>query len=380
MRATKETAAARSTLQVRKTLADKVVDDLTRIIRKAPFKPGDLIPAERELAGRFGVSRFTVRAGLDRLVGSGLIECRPKIGYVVTARASSRGLGVSVGLIYRDLSSGGMAASKSVPAIEQCLAATGRTLMISSSGLETGREDACIRRFGAAGVCALIVEPAVTGDRSVELESWIRRGRPVVLEGHPGNWRVSSELAGRCDQVDVDNRGGVRTALEHLVELGHDRIAYVSSGPSEGSERFAAFQEFIRGRRLPERPEWTVTGVAHWREGGREAFHKFRATGLMPTAVFCTEDDTALGVIDAARAAGLKYPEDLSVIGFGNESKDGPGALAELTTLDSSREELARELVRLLEAQASGVPRSPEKVRLPMRLIQRRSCMAPMTR
>lgn len=104
---------------------------------------------------------------------------------------------------------------------------------------------------------------------------------------------------------------------------------------------------------------------------------KMKASGPLPTAVICASDDTALGFIQAARDAGLRCPEDVSVIGFDNESADGPSPLADLTTLDFSREALAHELVRLIEAQATGATRRPEKVRLPMILLKRRSCAAP---
>jgi DNA-binding LacI/PurR family transcriptional regulator len=95
--------------------------------------------------------------------------------------------------------------------------------------------------------------------------------------------------------------------------------------------------------------------------------------GSLPTAVFCTSDDVALGFIEAARAAGVSCPEDISVIGFGNESVRGAGALHELTTIDFSRELDVAQTLRMLEEQISGQRTTPERRRVPVHLVVRSS-------
>jgi GntR family transcriptional regulator, arabinose operon transcriptional repressor len=321
----------------------------------------------------------TVRSALARLVRDGLVNCVPGMGYVVSGQLAAPVEARPVGIIYADFGGRSLAASRSVGAIEAELARRGRALLVGASGLSAEGEDGCVRRFRAAGAGALVVAPATSGARSAELEKWIRRGLSVVLEGHPGRWLVPEALAARCDQVDIDNRGGVRQAMEYLWSLGHRRFAFVSASPAEGSERCAAFAEFIRERGLPKRPKWLLTGLggADAREAGREGWRRLAAAGEPPTAVLCPNDDTALGVIEAARAAGVGCPEELSVTGFDNESVDGPAALRELTTVDFAREELARQVVRLLEAQAAGgQARRPEVVRIPAQLVVRKSCAA----
>jgi len=362
-----------------RSLTDSLAASLARAIAGGEAAPGGLLPPERALAARHRVGRVTVRSALARLVRDGLVNCVPGMGYVVSGQSAAPAETRPVGIVYADFGGRSLAASRSVGAIEAALAKRGRALLVGASGLSGEGEDACIRRFRAAGAGALIVAPATSGARSAELEKWIRKGLPVVLEGHPGRWLLAEALAARCDQVDIDNRGGVRGALEYLWSLGHRRIAFVSTSPAEGSERCAAFAEFLRERGLPKRPKWVLTGLggADPREAGREGWRRLAELGEPPTAILCPNDDIALGVIEAARAAGLRCPEELSVTGFDNESVDGPAALGELTTVDFPREELAREVVRLLDAQlAGGRGRRPEQVRIPARLVVRKSCAA----
>jgi GntR family transcriptional regulator of arabinose operon len=360
------------------TLAEALAADIAAAVARGAARVGELVPPERELAARHGVARATVRGALSRLVRDGLLECVPGVGYRVTGRRTRPADRRPVGLVYGDIGGRSLAASRSVAAIEAELAARGRALLVGASGLTGEGEDGCIRRFRWAGAGALVVVPATGGARSAELEAWIRRALPAVLEGHPGRWLLPDSLAARCDQVDVDNRGGLRQALEYLWGLGHRGFAFASPGPAEGSERLAAFAEFLRERGLPAGPERVLTGLAgsDARESGREGFRRLAAARRLPTAVVCPNDDIALGVIEAAREAGRRVPEDLSVVGFDNESVDGPAALAELTTVDFSRELLGQELVRLLEARFSGQRRRPERVRLPAQLVVRRSCAA----
>lgn len=360
-----------------KSLAEALAGRLAAAIERGAVEVGELLPPERELAVRHRLGRVTVRTALGRLVRTGLIESRPGVGHMVVRREARAEDAGPVGLIYCDLHDLGASASKSVAAIEASLAKAGRALLISSSGLNAGREDDCIRRFRAAGASALVIVPATEGARSRELEKWIRRGRPAVLEGHPGRWLLPDELAARCDQVDVDNRGGLRLAAEHLAGLGHRRLGFISPMPASGSERHAAFKEIVNELGLEAREEWIAPGLESGRAGGRAAFERLAAGEELPTAVVAANDDTALGFIDAARGAGLDCPGDVSVTGFDNESAEGPGALAGLTTVDFSREELAREVVRLLTARSSGGRRKPEKVSLPARLLVRKSCAAP---
>jgi DNA-binding LacI/PurR family transcriptional regulator len=201
----------------------------------------------------------------------------------------------------------------------------------------------------------------------------------VVLEGHPGNWVLPDDLAERCDQQDADNRGGMRKALQYLYDLGHRRLAYVSSIPRRHSERFAGFRDCAR--ELDLQGVRMITSVRDGHEGGHRGFRTlFAGEGaLRPTGVVCAgSDNIALGLMAAAAEAGLDCPRDLSVISFtDNRIVDDPRAATGLSSLCTTVEDSVGVLVGLLEEQLSGARREPRRLRLPVKLVERGSCAPP---
>ena len=359
-------------------LSDGLASGLTAAVLDGTLGPGALLPPERVLAARHGIARVTVRTALAKMVRMGLLERCPRVGYRVAAQLPDDGQAGPVGVIRDDASEHGRNPSRSIGVIERRLGESGRALLIGSSVLHDDAEDHCIRRFKAANVAGLIVTPAVRGVRSAELEAWIRAGRPTVLEGHPGRWLLPQDLAERCDQVDIDNAGAIRTAVEYLCGLGHRRVAYCTSGDGVKSERLAAFEACVREQGFPRPAEGVLTGLADGRSGGAEAFGRLFSGGrrASPTAVITSgSDELALGLIAAARAAGRRVPADLSVISFGdNRLIDDPRGLAQLTALEFSQEDMATAIMQSLADQMAGARHAPRRVRIAVDLVRRGSC------
>ncbi|HOX05335.1 MAG TPA: GntR family transcriptional regulator [Planctomycetota bacterium] len=361
-------------------MLDSMAEALAAAIEAGGAKPGDLLPPERTLAARHRIGRITVRSALRKLVAEGVLECCPRVGYRVVSFRRETARGRPVGLIRQDVSNNGRAPSRSIGVIENLLARSGRGLLICSSRLDGTQESDCIRRCRGAGAAGLIVTPATGGVASLELAAWIRAKLPVVLEGHPGRWLLPDDLAERCDQVDIDNRGAILKAVEYLRGQGHVRLSFFTSGQRQGSERATAFEEAL-GVGGCSGQEWILTGLADGRSGGEEALMQMLAApeGERPTAAICSgSDEIALGLIAAARTAGLRCPGDLSVISFGdNRLVEDPAGLAELSALEFKQEDMAGTLVGLLLEQMAGARRAPRRERLPVELVVRASCGRP---
>lgn len=142
--------------------------------------------------------------------------------------------------------------------------------------------------------------------------------------------------------VRIDYEQGIREAVTHLLELGHQKIGYIS-GPLDlksAKIRRSAFLKYLKKRGIIERKEYVVTGD-YKVSGGKEAMTKLLQLKERPTAVLASNDLTAIGALQALRIHGLHVPEDISLIGFDNisiaESTDPP-----LTTVDVSRERVAQ--------------------------------------
>jgi DNA-binding LacI/PurR family transcriptional regulator len=213
------------------------------------------------------------------------------------------------------------------------------------------------------------------------------RGGPLVFVDGP---------SGGFDEVGIDDHGGARMAAEHLLGLGHRRLAVVSlpMGPDEADDirglvprgrQDRARYQVVRSRLRGYRAAAEAAGLA-WRDvpvmsGGREpspfasgghALELLLQRARPPTGILAMSDELARGVLAAAAAAGLDVPGNLSVVGFDNVPGTGPATPA-LTTIDQPHELKGRTAVQLL------LEPSPTRRRrlLPIELIVRQSTGPP---
>jgi DNA-binding LacI/PurR family transcriptional regulator len=157
-----------------------------------------------------------------------------------------------------------------------------------------------------------------------------------------------NEQSGRYTfTVTVDNCHGGRLATGHLVQLGHRCIGYVT-GPADHSsdlDRLAGYrQALIEGGIEPD-PALVIPGNGR-PDGGERALGPMLSLDKPPTAVFCYNDMTAIGLVHAARRAGLSIPQNLAVVGFDDilfaSYLDPP-----LTTVAQPKVEMGRQAMRM---------------------------------
>lgn len=187
---------------------------------------------------------------------------------------------------------------------------------------------------------------------------------------------IGGSSAGSGMTFNIDNRGGVRQALEHLVSLGHRRIAHISGmqHQTDGIERLAAFREFMAEAEFPLPDEYLVSGNFHI-EPGADAATQLLRLAEPPTAIFCANDGTAFGVIQAAHALGLSVPGDLSVVGF-DDHYLSPVFRPPLTTVRQPLDAMGAAAVRALVDAANGKP-GPKNHLFPAELVIRSTTQSP---
>ena len=173
--------------------------------------------------------------------------------------------------------------------------------------------------------------------------------------------------------VLVDDLEVGRMATDHLLELGHRRIAHIR-GPeiSPASLRYRGYLNALRARGIRVQRRWIVRGGFDI-QSGREAMNSLLALKPRPTAVFAGNDPMAIGAVYACRDAGLCVPRDLSIVGAGNiEGAHHPNPF--LTTIDWPRVDLGRAAgALLLSAIKSPTDRTAEVKVFPPRLLIRQS-------
>ncbi|ROR80531.1 transcriptional regulator, LacI family [Plantibacter flavus] len=207
----------------------------------------------------------------------------------------------------------------------------------------------------------------LAGSTSEEELARLSRHVPIVVMAGP---RRGDDL----DHVSVSNAEGMRTLTAHLIDdLGARELEYVagSLGSPDDAERWSGFRAALADRSLEAPEEPTLRGD-FTREGGRRVGRElFRRDGL-PRAVVCANDQMALGVIDAARIAGVAVPEELIVTGFDGIDA-GRLSAPRLTTVRQPMETLGRVSVQAL-ARRLAEPKLPAmSVRLPVEVVLRES-------
>jgi DNA-binding LacI/PurR family transcriptional regulator len=149
------------------------------------------------------------------------------------------------------------------------------------------------------------------------------------------------------DFVGADNRAGARLAIDHLIELGHRRIGHIRGLPIfTGNERAEGYAEALVAHGIPVDPDLTESGD-YSREGASAAIKKLLARAPDLTAVFCSSDLMAYGVLDAVGSLGQRVPETLSVVGFDDMAFSSLGPIG-LTSIAYDSFNLATLAVRRL--------------------------------
>ena len=184
--------------------------------------------------------------------------------------------------------------------------------------------------------------------------------------------------------VDADNRSGGRLATDHLLELGHRRIAMIltaeNASPSSAGkpekhmwsalERQYGYWESLRAWGLEPDPELTAT-ISDDPVGSRLAIRRLLLR-QNPTAVFGCNDGAAYRTVEVCRELGIRVPGDLSVIGF-DDIANAASFNPPLTTIRQPISGIGSNAVEMLCAQIEGRAEKTEHRTLPVELIQRRS-------
>jgi LacI family transcriptional regulator len=219
-----------------------------------------------------------------------------------------------------------------VQAFEGMAVDRGYEILLVSTVHDPTRMDVSVRRMTERRVEGVAV--MTFGMEELLLEDPVFKNVPLVfVDVGPDRPRVSN--------IRVDYQNGIRQAVQHLAALRHERIAFISGPLSLKSavSRRRAFEQAIREIHLTAHESLIIEGD-HTLEGGAQAMQSLIGNHQRPTAVLCSNDMTALGVMRTCYEKSLSIPKDLSVIGF-DDIKFAQFVLPPLTTIRMSQTELA---------------------------------------
>jgi LacI family transcriptional regulator len=291
------------------------------------------------------------------------LDYRPNI----LARSLRRGETKTIGLVVPDNSNPFFA--EMARTVEDLGFAAGYSVILCNSDDNLAKEAAYIEVLIAKQVDGVLF--IASGSSQEHLSELRHAGVPYVV--------VDREVDGSlADVVLVNNELGGYTATQHLIALDHRRIACIA-GPSQltpSADRVLGYRHALADFQIPQDEALVVSGDFRAR-GGEAALHQLLTLHPPPTAIFACNDLMAIGVLRAARNAGLRVPGDLSVVGF----DDIPLATAvspALTTVAQPITELAEHSVKLLVArmQNRNDELQTQRIVLDPYLVVRDSCGA----
>jgi LacI family transcriptional regulator len=208
-------------------------------------------------------------------------------------------------------------------------------------------------------------------ESSAELAALQATGYPFVV----ADPRVP--LAEGIPAVSAAHRAGAKAATDHLLALGHRRIAHISGprGWAATEERIEGYQAALAAAGVLPSSEFLAEGDFEMR-GGHVAARRLLELADPPTAVFASNDNMAVGVLRAARERGLSVPEELSVVGF-DDAEAAQIVTPTLTTVRQPLAELGRTAVSLLMRLVERQRVEALRVELATRLVVRDSTAPP---
>jgi len=242
-----------------------------------------------------------------------------------------------------------------VQTIESAAYEQGYTVILASSNDMPEREIEAVQMLQSRRVDGVIVTSSRVG--SLYQGHLDRLRVPVVLINS-----LVHHAGGSTYSISVDNHHGGYLATNHLLEKGHRRIAYISApvDRSDNAERQRGYRDALAEAGIEATPSLIVQGTGR-AGGGQRALPMLLSLDSVPSAVFCYNDITAIGLMSAAQDAGLSVPGDLAVVGF-DDIAFARLAHPSLTTIAQPVDKLGRGAIEMVLTRLSDDGRSEETV------------------
>src|SRR6202451_358735 len=305
----------------------------------------------REIAKRAKVSTATVSRTINRVptvdpaLAKRVMKVVEDMGYYpnTAARALVSGKSRIFGLIVSEITNPFF--PEIVQAFEDIAVQNHYEILLTSTVHDPKRMELAVRRMIERRVDGVAI--LTFGMEDALIEDLRFRKVPLVFVD------VGPHLAA-VTNIRVNYQQGIREAVKHLAKLGHKRIAFVA-GPTNlksAMARRTAFEESMQENGLTVEPELIVTGD-HKVEGGVAALAQLAGLPKRPTAILCSNDMTAVGVMREAYDRGITIPRELSVIGF-DDIRLAEFTTPPLTTVRMSQKQLAEYAFQALHGEVEG--------------------------
>lgn len=241
--------------------------------------------------------------------------------------------------------------------------------MFSSNAEQFAQQEKLVQIYMEYKVGGIILCPAPQTTASWLDKIW-RSGFPLV--------QIMREVPFcQFPAVVADNRNGIYTATQHLIQLGHQKIAFLGGREdiSDYHDRLTGYMDAMNeaGLRVPS---GYIYPIVNSRQAGRQALKTVLNYDNSISAVVCFSDEMAYGVLSVSRELGIKVGSDLAVVGF-DDLTDSSITHPALTTIRVEASQFAHQAMDLLQVYMNKPQAKPERLIVPARLMVRESCGTP---
>jgi DNA-binding LacI/PurR family transcriptional regulator len=278
------------------------------------------------------------------------------------ARNLRRQNSLTIGLVIPSLAN--MVYAEIAEGLDRICVANGYELLILDNHFDTKREERLIQLLRSKQVNGVVIQPLQDAKPLIQPLQDARI--PVVL--------IQDDVP-NVHSISLSDYEGGLLATEHLLDLGHVRIAIIKAKPLKALsyQRFDGYQQALANYRVNFNPAYVVE-VEHSEDhqSGYQAMRQLLSLDNPPSAVFAHNDVLALGAMHAVQEVGLTVPKDISIVGYDDISSAAYFS-PPLTTVRLAKHELGREAGRIIFEHIQARKVSFQKVVLPVELIVRAS-------
>ncbi len=360
----------------------QLLNEIRHCVVSGEWRPGSKMPSELTLQVDLGISRSTVRQALQAASYEGLIDTIPGKGTFVSQTPPQLRSSHLVGFVipyFRD----GFDTPLFRGAVDALHSSDYRVVFCTSNS-SLQEEDRCLKILEQEQMAGYLLWPVMGEDPNREALALLKKGAHLVLMDRDLPFRET-------DLVISDNFNGGYAATNHLIELGHRRIAFLCRNHLKLlpiAERLRGYRQAMRDADLspldpvliePDQEMTTEYGLSSFTQARSVDINQIREyldSADRATALFASNDLIAIQALRAAELNGLQIPKDLSVVGFDNmdlcENLNVP-----LTTVAQDSYKIGFEAGCQLLARIKGDIANPRQIIIPTRFVLRESTSAP---
>lgn len=333
-----------------------------------------------DIAAGCDVSRATVSLVLR---GSPLVNKRTRAkveaelkrqGYVYNRAAANlrRRTSSSIALVINDL--GNPFFAEFAAGVDEALGSAGYVTLLGNTGESPERQQAVLSSLIEHGPAGIILSPA-EGSDDARVIAAVGRHTPLLVFNRSLGEASADDAP--WDTLVLDNERGTHLSTEHLIALGHKRIAFFGGHRDSSScrQRRQGYLDAMKAANLPVAPGWLVESAPTRLEAARQAGALFNRDPA-PTAAVCYNDAVALGLMLGLTSRGRRPGEDFAIVGF-DDIAESSVSVPPLTTIAVDPRDRGRQAAELVLARIGHPDMEATHTTAPVRLVVRDSSCRP---